>query len=51
MLRNAFRNADDKGDLGGERFFDTGGGQWGAVNGSCVSIYTHAQPRGVDLDN
>lgn len=29
MLRNAFGNADDKGDLGGERFFDASSGHGG----------------------
>lgn len=33
MLRNAFGDTDDQGDLGGERFLDAGSGQWGPGDG------------------
>jgi len=45
MLRDAFGNADDQGNLGGERFFDASGGQWGTGDRSCLAqkMYTPKQ--------
>lgn len=37
MLRNAFGNANNEGNFGGESFFDASSGQWGARGKFCLA--------------
>jgi hypothetical protein len=44
MLRNAFGDADGKGNLGSKSFFNTGGGQWRSMQRALVRSILDSAP-------